>query len=354
MSSIEELYAVLGVGKDASAAELKSAYRSIARKYHPDKNPGDSEAERIFKAAAEAYAVLSDEEAKAKFVRRSGTNEPAASSAKSADDLFREVFGHRAPNGARARRGEDLKLNLELSFEEAALGVEKRVEVPSRQRCGRCVGTGAEPGSVPTLCSTCSGSGKVESREGFFTRGKPCLACKGTGRIIPKPCTGCGGDGLVDTSQRLSVTIPKGVTSGTRLKIASEGRAGRNGGPSGDLFVIVSVKPHDLFERVDDDVVLELPIRFDEAVVGATVLVPTLDGVVHMQIPSGTTSGQVFRLRDRGFTTASGRGDQLVRVVIDVPSLDDEARSLLHRLAPSLEPKGSRVQLFRERFRGQA
>ncbi|MBI2373396.1 MAG: molecular chaperone DnaJ [Deltaproteobacteria bacterium] len=351
MTPLDELYAVLGVAPGASASELKAAYRAVARKYHPDKNPGDSEAERVFKAAAEAYGVLSDEGERERFLKKKGRGAPDPT-AKSAEDLFREVFGNRRPAGARKKRGEDLKLTLELTLEESFSGVERRLELPRTTRCARCVGTGAEPGSVPVLCSTCAGSGRVQAAEGFFTRTKPCVVCRGSGRLIPRPCSACKGEGSAETVERFVVSVPRGVTNGTRLKISGRGRNGEHGGASGDLFVIVAVKPHELFERVEDDVVIELPIRFDEATLGASVEVPTLEGAVSVTIPKGTTTGRMLRLRSLGFERDGVRGDQLVRVVVEVPNeLSSEAADQLRAIGERLAPEGSRVFAFRERVR---
>lgn len=355
-----DFYAVLGVSPDAAQDEIKRAYREIARKYHPDKNPGNEEAERIFKEAAEAYRVLGDGDLRAQYDNSQGAAVGAGGDAPG--DLFSEIFGgaprtsdrgrpqqarrepptprgparrEPTPRPSRGReRGEDLRYTLELEFEDAAFGCERSISVPRRSRCRTCAGSGAQPGSAPVRCNVCSGAGNVRTQQGFFNATKTCPQCAGTGRMIVDSCTECRGTGEIRTAKPLSITVPSGVDSGTRLKVAGEGEAGRNGGAPGDLFVVIQVKPHPFFARDGEDVLTEVPIRFGQAALGATVEIPTLEGRVRMRVPPGSQSGRVFRLKGKGLPSADGRGrgDQRVRIVVEVPEyVDPEQRELLER-----------------------
>jgi molecular chaperone DnaJ len=380
-----DLYQVLGVERRATQAEIKRAYRDIARKYHPDKNPGNDEAEQIFKTAAEAYRVLGDSDLRAQYDRygRASHISPAPQredeQSESASDVFQEIFGsrprshergdrhrhgehsghsdHSSPSSHSSRprrrsqeRGADLKYRLDLDFEDAVFGVEKTIQVPRVGRCGTCGGTGARAGSAPIICQTCSGAGNVREAQGFFSVAKTCPHCGGTGKLIPESCPDCSGRGEVRAPHAVSVTVPAGVDTGTRLKLAHEGDLGPNGGPRGDLFVVVEVRPHPFFRREDDDVVTEVPVRYAQAALGATIEVPTLDGKVRMRVPPGSQPGRVFRLKGKGvpLATGRGRGDQRVRIVLEVPTeVGPELKRLLERVDEVEEQEGSVGAEFR-------
>jgi molecular chaperone DnaJ len=348
----DDFYAVLGVSPRASTEEIKKAYREQARKFHPDKNPGDAEAERLFKAAAEAWRVLGDADLRAQYdAARRGGAEPAPG------DLFSEIFGAKpratdrprearpppkadsAPKKSAARpkeRGEDLRYTVELDLEDLARGVSRQIAVPQRGRCRTCGGTGAQPGSGAVRCDVCAGMGEVRQQQGFFTASKTCPRCGGSGQVVVDLCADCEGSGEVRTKRTLTVDIPAGVPAGTRLRLAGEGEVGAGGGPAGDLYVVVELKPHPFFELEGDDVICEVPIRFVDAALGATIEVPTLEGRVRMRVPAGSQSGRVFRLKGKGMPSPDGRarGDQRVRVVIEVPEqITPEQRQILERYA---------------------
>ncbi len=349
----DNFYTILGVAKDATQDEIKRAYRGLARQYHPDKNPGNAEAENKFKEAAEAYRVLGDADLRAQYDR---AESKAARAAEEAGDVFNDIFGSNrkkakdrvrnevAPEpkrrpGRYQERGDDFRYELELEFEEAALGTEKVISVPQEERCQRCGGTGAEQGTVPTICHRCSGSGTVKEQQGFFDVSSRCPDCGGSGKLIPENCRECGGRGLVESDRTISVLVPSGVSSGTRLKIRGEGGRGSGGGPPGDLIVVVDVKPHPLFEREEEDVVTEVPITLSTALLGGHIEVPTLEGKVRMRIPPGSQSGRVFRLKGKGFPSLEGRGrgDQRVRVVVEMPTYITQGQKALIEEFQSLE-----------------
>jgi molecular chaperone DnaJ len=337
-----DYYEVLGVGRDVNAQDLKSAYRKVALQYHPDRNPGDHEAEDKFKEASEAYEVLSDPEKRAKYDRfghAQGFNFEGGFSSANINDIFGEIFGDifgagRARRGGRAR-GSDLRYNLEISFEEAAFGCEVQVKIPRPRRCESCEGTGSKSRELRT-CPTCGGAGEVRFTQGFFAVSRACHHCSGTGQLITDPCAGCSGRGKVDSESTLSVKIPAGVDTGTRVRLSGEGEPGEHGGPPGDLYVVIHVREHSIFVREDSEVLCEVPISFTQAALGANIDVPTLDGRVKMKIPPATQTGKVFRLKGKGIPRlhGGGRGDQHVRVVIETPSeLTREQRDLLERFA---------------------
>jgi molecular chaperone DnaJ len=364
----DSFYAVLGVAPDATQDEIKKAYRQLARKYHPDKNPGNAEAESKFKDAAEAYRVLGDADLRAEYDGLERGPAPQAEGA-AGDDLFGDLFGtnrskakDRAKSAPRPEkkkrshdryeeRGEDFKVDVTLELTEAALGCEKVVHVPQHERCHRCGGTGAQQGTAPTICQRCSGVGTVREQRGFFDVAARCPECQGSGKIIPQNCRTCGGSGSIDVERSISVSIPAGVAAGARLKIRGEGAPGSGGGPPGDLIVVVAVNPHPLFDREEDDVITEVPITFTQALLGAQLEVPTLEGRVRMRIPAGSQSGRVFRLKGKGFPSSNGRGrgDQRVRVVVEMPTyLTEEQKRLIEEFQsleqPDAQPRVSEYQ----------
>lgn len=364
----QNLYAVLGVQRNATQDEIKRAYRQLARKYHPDRNPGDVEAEDRFKEAAEAYRVLGDVDLRAQYDNHGRSAVPTDDAVEATPgDIFGDIFGkarkadrkQRSESTKRRRRssdryeerGDDFRYTLDLSFEEAALGCEKLIEVPQEERCRRCGGTGAEQGTAPTICGRCSGVGTIKQQQGFFDVSARCPDCGGSGKMIPQNCRACRGDGVIGTARTISVKVPAGVDSGTRLKIRGEGGRGSGGASPGDLIVVVEVAPHPLFDRDEDDLVTEVPITLTQALLGGHVEVPTLEGKVRMRIPPGSQSGRVFRLKGKGLTSLGGRGrgDQRVRVVVEMPTyLTDEQRALVEELQ-ALEDPGAhpKVQEFK-------
>ncbi|MBK8012746.1 MAG: molecular chaperone DnaJ [Deltaproteobacteria bacterium] len=330
-----DYYTVLGVSRGATQAEIKRKYRELARQYHPDRNPGDQGAEDRFKDAAEAYRVLGDPDLRAEYDRAGSpaarNPAPRNPSARSAGDIFNDIFGgprpapRPAPNTPSRKpakeRGRDLRFALDICFEDAALGAKKRISVPQTERCSACAGTGAEPGSVPVICPDCGGQGSISHPQGFFETHSTCARCEGSGRLIPQDCVACRGRGRVRLDRSIEVQIPPGVEDGTRLKLSGEGEAGKNDGPPGDLFVVVSVRPHPLFQRDGADVVVDVPISLATAALGGDVDVPTLEGRVRLHIPAGTQHGRVFRLKRKGFPgqRSGDFGDQLVRTQLLVP-----------------------------------
>jgi molecular chaperone DnaJ len=341
MPNKRDYYEVLGVERNVSQEELKKAYRKLAVKYHPDKNPGDQAAEDKFKELGEAYDVLSDEQKRAAYDRhghaafqaggggggRGGFHDPF--------DIFREVFGGggggifeeffgggRQRDRSGAMRGSDLRYDLEISLEEAARGVEKQIEIERAHQCEKCSGSGSsKPGGVKS-CPTCGGVGQVITTRGFFQVQQPCPDCSGSGQIISNPCPDCRGQGRVEKTARIKLRIPGGITEGARLRSSGNGDAGSRGGPSGDLYVVIHIKRHEVFEREDDDLFCEVPISFAKATLGGEVMVPTLDGKASLKIPAGTQSATVFRLRGKGMPrlNSSNKGDLMVRVQVEVPT----------------------------------
>lgn len=370
-----DYYEVLGVARDASDQQLKSAYRKLAHKHHPDKNPDDKAAEEAFKEVNEAYEVLSNPERRARYDRFGHDADRMPGGGMGVDpfggsinDIFEEFFGDvfgargRRAGGRSARmRGADLRYNLEISFEEAAFGTEARIRVPRHKNCDTCEGSGAKKGTQPVTCRTCGGLGEVRLTQGFFAVARTCHVCGGLGKVITDPCTDCRGHGKVPFEAALNVKVPAGVDSGVRLKLTGEGEAGEHGGPPGDLYVVVNVREHELFARDRDDVICELPISFTQAALGAKVEVPTLEGPVELSIPAGTQNGKVFRLRGKGIAhlNGHGRGDQHVHVHVEVPrALNRKQRELLEQFAATMgETQSPRSKSFfdkmKEMFAGE-
>ena len=346
MAQKQDYYEVLGVSRNASEEEIKKAYRRLAMKCHPDRNPGDKAAEERFKETSEAYQVLSDSERRAQYDRfghrafeqGAGFDFTAAGFEDVFSDIFGDFFGTRSRGRARSRRGEDLRYDLEVKFEEAIFGAEKVINVPRLATCTSCSGKGTKGGADRTQCPACRGSGQLRFQQGFFTIAKTCGQCNGQGTVIRDPCRECGGSGVVQKTQALSIKIPGGVDSGSRLKLRGEGESGRNGGPAGDLYVVINVQQHALFTRQDTHIICEVPISFPQAALGAEIDVPTLHGKIKMKIPHGTQSGSVFRLKGKGAPDlhGSGHGDELVRVVVETPRrLSGRQRELLEEFARS-------------------
>jgi molecular chaperone DnaJ len=344
-----DYYDVLGVQREASEQEVKSAYRKLALKYHPDRNPGDKTAEGRFKEAAEAYGVLGDTEKRQRYDRyghaglggASGGFDPTVF-ADFGDILgdffgFGDMFGRRRPGPSR---GSDLRYNLELSFEEAAFGTETSIKIPRLRPCSACGGNGAAPGTAPSACPSCSGTGQVTFQQGFFSVARTCGRCRGAGKIITRQCTDCDGEGQIPDERTLQVKIPPGVDSGSQLRISGEGETGALGGPSGDLYVVLRVQDHAYFHREGTSLLCEVPVSFTQAALGASVDVPTLEkGTTKLQIPAGSQTGRVFRIRGEGVPNlgSRGRGDLHVTMRVVVPTkLNQEQRRLLEELAQSL------------------
>ena len=342
-----DYYEVLSVRREATIEEIKKSYRKLAMKNHPDKNPGDKEAEERFKEAAEAYAVLSDDEKRARYDRfgHQGVNinggfDPSQFSdfADILGDLFGfgDVFGQGGSRRRTARpsRGSDVRYDLELTFEEAVFGKDASIVVPRMVRCETCSGSGAKPGTTPATCAGCGGRGQIRFSQGFFAVSRTCPQCGGAGKVIRDPCAQCSGAGKVREERTLSVRIPPGVDDGTRLRVAGEGEGGHLGGPPGDLYVFLSVEEHPRFSRRDYDIHSEQPISITQAALGTELETETVHGKEKVRIPAGTQPNQVFRLRGKGvpFLDGRGRGDHFVHVAVRVPtSLSDEERELLRK-----------------------
>ena len=342
-----DYYDILGVERGAAPEELKKAYRKLAHRYHPDKNPDDPQAEASFKQASEAYAVLSDPEKRTAYDRMGHAAFTGAGGAdpfagfdpfSSFSELFNEFFGGdlfgRGQSGRRhgGRRGADLRYDLEVDFDVAVHGGEEVLRIPKHQRCEGCRGTGGER----ELCARCGGQGQVHLQQGFFRISRTCDGCSGVGQRLKRPCSDCHGRGRVESVQKMTVRVPAGVDTGTRLRLAAEGEAGYDGGPAGDLYVVLKVRDHPLFERHGVDLVCEVPISISQAALGGEVEVPTVDGKEMLEIRSGTQSGQVTRIRGQGLPPLGGgsRGDQLVQIFVEVPTrLSERQRALLEEFA---------------------
>lgn len=354
--SKRDLYEVIGVAKDASQEDIKKAYRKLAMKYHPDRNPDDKAAEEKFKEVQAAYEILSDEDKRAAYDRyghaafEQGGGGPggfgAGAGGASFSDIFGDVFGDifGGAGGGRGRggpqRGADLRYTLEISLEDAVKGKKVQIKVPKLETCGTCEGSGAKKGSTPVTCTTCKGQGQVRIQQGFFTLQQTCPACRGAGKTIKDPCPDCRGQGRVQKSKTLSVTIPAGVDTGDRIRLAGEGEAGPMGGPSGDLYVQVSVAAHEFFSRDGNDLHCEVPISFVDAALGGELEVPTMDGRVKLKIPAETQTGKLFRVRGKGVPSVrgGGQGDLICEVVVETPvNLSGKQKELLRAFQDSLE-----------------
>lgn len=341
-----DYYEVLGVERSASEAELKKAYRRMAMKYHPDRNPDNADAEEHFKEAKEAYEVLSDAQKRAAYDQfgHDGVNQSAGGGgAGGFSDIFGDVFNDIFGGGGGGRqnfRGADLRYHLDLSLEEAVAGTTQKIRIPVNVECKTCDGTGAKKGTQPVTCTTCGGHGQVRIQQGFFSVQQTCPHCRGTGKQIKDPCTDCHGEGVVQEQKTLSVKVPAGVDTGDRIRLAGEGEPGQGGAAPGDLYVEVQVKRHDVFTRDGTNLFCDVPISFVNATLGGDLEVPTLEGKATLKIPEGTQTGQQFRLRGKGVQSVRGGGvgDLLCRVIVETPvKLSKEQKALLEQFQASLE-----------------
>lgn len=359
----QDYYELLGVARTASADEIKKAYRKLAIKYHPDKNPGDKAAEEKFKDVSQAYEVLSDPEKRARydqfgpdaFSAGGGAAGHQGGGFQDPFDIFSQVFGGRGGGGGSifeeffgggrrqsgngATDGSDLRYDLEIDFEDAAYGADTKITIPRLTTCGGCGGSGCEPGSGKTRCVRCGGSGQVTASNGFFSVRRPCPSCRGAGEVIDKPCRKCRGEGRVRVEKTLQLHIPPGVDTGSRLRVAGEGESGCRGGASGDLYVVIHVKPHPVFVREGNDLLCEVPVPFMTMALGGVVVVPTISGPAKMKVPEGTQTGTLLRLKGKGMPALRGgaRGDLHIRVQVEVPTrLNAEQRGLLEKFEKSL------------------
>ncbi len=356
-----DYYEALGVQKNASEAELKKAFRRMAQKYHPDRNPDDKDAEEKFKEAKEAYEVLTDARKRAAYdqfghagvdssMGGGGAAGFGGAGGASFSDIFGDVFGDifggggRAGGGQRVYRGADLRYNLDLSLEDAVAGTTVKIRVPTLIQCGTCHGSGAKAGSKPETCTTCGGHGQVRMQQGFFSVQQACPRCHGAGTMIKDPCGTCQGHGRVRDNKTLSVKVPAGVDTGDRIRLAGEGEAGENGGPAGDLYVQVRVKDHPIFKRDDSNLYCDVPISIVTAALGGELEVPTLDGKVVLKIPPESQTGKLFRLRGKGVKPVRGGpvGDLMCRVMVETPvNLSARQKELLEEFQKTMDQGGS-------------
>ena len=358
----KDYYEVLGVGKGASEDEIKKAYRRLAMKLHPDRNPGDKSAEEKFKEVKEAYEVLSDSKKRAAYDQFGHAGvDPSMGGAghgggagfggfdfADLGDVFSNIFGERFGGGGRghsegAARGSDLLYNLDLSLEDAVHGTEIKIQVPTWVKCSECNGSGARKGSKVTTCKTCGGSGQVHVQQGFFTFQQTCHACRGEGKIIEDPCPKCHGQGRIQERKVLAVKIPAGIGNGDRIRLSGEGEAGMHGAPAGDLYVSVHIRQHPIFQRDNLDLYCEVPVSFTIAALGGELEVPTLDGKVKLKVPAETQTGKTLRLRGKGVKSSRGLGDLFCRITVETPvKLTDEQKDLLEKFAASLAQNAKR------------
>ena len=345
----KDYYEVLGINRDAADDEIKKAYRKLAMKHHPDRNPDNPKAEELFKEAKEAYETLSDAQKRAAYDQYGhaafeaggmGGGNPFGAGGSGAQgfdfsDIFGDIFGGGRGNGggrSNVQRGADLRYNLEITLEQAARGTETQIRVPTMEECDTCHGSGAKPGTSPVTCTTCGGHGQVRMQQGFFSIQQTCPRCHGNGKMISQPCKSCNGSGRIKQHKTLAVKIPPGVDNDDRIRLSGEGEHGVNGGPSGDLYVVIHVKAHAVFQRDHNDLHCEMPISFSTAALGGEIEIPTLDGKAHIKIPAETQSGKIFRLRGKGIkgVRSTTHGDLHCHVIVETPvNLTDRQRELL-------------------------
>lgn len=357
-----DFYEILGVAKNASDEEIKKAYRKMAMKHHPDRNPDSKGAEDKFKEAKEAYEMLSDAQKREAYDRfghagvdpnmggGGGGGAGAGGFSDAFGDIFGDIFGAgagggRGRGGPQVYRGADLRYNLEISLEQAANGFETTIRVPSWSECDTCHGSGAKPGTAPTTCGTCGGHGQVRMQQGFFSIQQTCPKCHGTGKVIPEPCVTCAGAGRTKRNKTLEVKIPSGIDDGMRIRSTGNGEPGMNGGPPGDLYVEIHIKAHAVFQRDGDDLHCEMPISFAKAALGGEIEVPTLSGKVSFTVPDGTQSGKTFRLRSKGIKgVRSGfAGDLFCHVVVETPvKLTDRQKELMREFEQLMQAGGAK------------
>lgn len=351
-----DFYEVLGVGRDASDQDLKSAYRKQALKYHPDRNPGDKAAEEKFKEASEAYQVLSDADKRAAYDRYghagvSGAGAPGGfnggpfAGGVDLGDIFGDIFGEMfnmgggGRGGQRAQRGDDLRYDMNIEFEDAIFGTQKEIKVRRMEPCGTCNGKGSASGRGPSMCPQCQGRGQIRIQQGFFAVARTCGSCGGTGAVITDPCPTCRGEARVPGEIKINVKVPPGVEEGTRIRYTGEGDAGRNGGPKGDLYVVLGVNPHDFFERDGNDLHCVVPVSFPQAALGAEFEIEGINGPINIKIPEGTQSGRELRIRGRGVPILNSKstGDLVVKVIVQIPrKLSRTQRELVEKLGETL------------------
>jgi molecular chaperone DnaJ len=349
--SKRDYYEVLGVGREAGDPEIKGAYRKLALAHHPDRNPDDPNAEEKFKEASEAYSVLSDGQKRAAYDRYGhaglqGAAGPSAETFTDFSDIFGDLFGLGEMFGTgggrrrtRSQRGEDVRYDLEIAFEEAVTGMSAEIQVPRMEPCSRCQGNGSEPGSGPSACPTCHGRGEVIYQQSFLSIRRTCSTCGGSGQVIRNPCSGCRGQGYLQVQRKLKINIPAGVDDGTRLRLAGEGQPGVNRGPAGDLYVFLKVKEHQFFDRKDQDLHCTIPINMAQAILGAEIEVPTLGRPHKLKIPEGTQNDTQFRLRNQGVAhlNGGGRGDIYVHIEVKVPTrLTRDQKKMVEQLRDTL------------------
>jgi molecular chaperone DnaJ len=350
--SARDYYEVLGVSRSATDTEIKSAYRKLAMKHHPDRNPGDAKSEEQFKAAAEAYAVLADSEKRSLYDRFGHAGVGSAAGAGGFDpsvfaefdfgDILGNLFGFGDSFGRRRggpQRGADLRYDLEISFEESARGTDTTIQIPRQEHCETCRGSGAAPGSSPTNCPLCKGHGQVRSQQGFFTVARTCPQCRGAGRVITNPCATCRGAGTITRERKITVKVPPGIANGQQLRLQDEGEAGTAGGPSGHLFVVIHVQEHEFFRRDGNNLFCEIPVNFTTLALGGDIQVPTLQGSEKLKVPEGTQTGTTLRVRGKGMPDVNGRGrgDLFITVQVHTPhKLTKDQKRLLEQLAREL------------------
>jgi molecular chaperone DnaJ len=367
--SKRDYYEVLGVAKNASDDEIKKAYRKLAMKHHPDRNSGSEDAEEKFKEAKQAYEILSDPDKRSAYDQfgHAGVDPgagmgggPGAAGFGGFADAFSDIFGDIFGGGGRSRsnvyRGADLRYNLEIGLEEAAHGVETKIRVPTLEECSNCHGTGAKPGTSPTTCPTCGGHGQVRMQQGFFSIQQSCPHCHGSGKIISEPCPSCHGQGRLKKHKTLSVKIPAGIDEGDRIRLAGEGEAGVNGGPAGDLYVQIQLKPHPIFKREGDDLHCEMPISITTAALGGEIEIPTLDGHARIKIPAETQSTKSFRLKSKGIrgVRSHATGDLICHVMVETPvNLSDRQKELLQEFEQLASDRNNnpRTQSFMDKIK---